>query len=347
MARLRYIAAGMLLVGSIIVGLMVYSIGAGEIASVIAKASLVFLGAYILASVGIAAIATYKWQLILRSQRIRIPYNRLFMYRMIGYSVSYLTPTAHVGSEPIRAYLLKREGIHTNKAFSTVIIDKSLELIADVLFFFFGALLIINSVAVNSRMKLIVLIISLILILLMGMFVGGVLGKRSMFIAIFRFLRLHRMRKLRPIQRNLGAIEKQIESFYRKEKRLFVIIMGLMVLLWGLMFLEYKFLLLMLGVDASLVQIFLILTGVGLAYAVPVPAAMGTLELGQLSAAKVLALGSATGIALAFIVRARDLVWTAIGLVFLTIYQFSFSRLAKETKRIDKEFEKGDIEERM
>jgi glycosyltransferase 2 family protein len=341
--KVRYMVAGTIAVGSLAIALIIYTISWNAITSVLSGAPKLYILYYVIISLLIATLLTIKWHVILDSQRIKVPFHRLFAYRTVGYSIGYLTPTAHVGGEPIRAYLLQREGVHVNRAFSTVIIDKSIELLANVVFFFLGALLIINSVEIPDNMKLVLLSLSLILILLMGMFIGGVLGKRSMFVAMFRFLRMNRVKRLQPIEKNLAKVEKQIEAFYKNKPKHFVLTAIIMVSLWSLMFLEYYVALKIIGHDATLIQIFLILTGVGLAYAVPIPAAMGTLELGQLSAAKVLNLSAATGIALALIIRIRDVTWTIIGLAMTAYYQFSFTRLAKKQKEIDKEFEKGDL----
>ena len=116
-----------------------------------------------------------------------------------------------------------------------------------------------------------------------------------------------------------------------------------MLVLWVLMFLEYRFALLIFGHSATPLQVFLILTGVGIAYSIPIPAAMGILELGQISAAKVLDLSNAAAVALSFLIRARDLVWTAIGLIFLAIYEFDFAKLTRRRAKVDKTFEQGDI----
>jgi uncharacterized membrane protein YbhN (UPF0104 family) len=178
------------------------------------------------------------------------------------------------------------------------------------------------------------------------MFIGGILGKQSMFVLLFRKLRLHQIKRLSHVELNLAKIEKEIETFYRTRTEYFHLIVLLIVLLWGLMFLEYRFALQIVGHDATPLQIFLILTGVGLAYAVPIPAAMGVLELGQLSATKVLNLSGATGIALAFLVRTRDLLWSAIGLCLLPFYRVTFKKLSKTQKEIDRDFEQGDLYKR-
>ncbi len=343
MVRFRHWAIETLLFGILVVALITWQLGPKNIVDVFANINYVFFACFLFTSLFIAMGLTWKWQIVLKSQNLHVPFHRLFAYRLVGYSVGYLTPTMHAGSEPVRGFLLKREGIPTDKAFSNVIIDKSIELIIDVLFFFVGALLIFNSVLVDGRMKIFFLVLSFVLMLLIGIFIAGVLSKRSMFMDLFMFFRLHKWKKLKPIEKNLTSVERNIENFYRKKTKYFKGLVLIMILLWILMYFEYRFVLLALGQTASVTQIFLILTGVGLAYSIPVPAAMGTLELGQLSAAKVLKLSGATGVALAFLIRGRDLVWTALGLIFMVFYQFSFKRLAKSTTQVDEDFEKGDL----
>ena len=339
-------ATGALLAGSLVAGYIAWSVGAADVLRLLAYASWPYIILYLLASVLIATFLTLKWRVVLDAQGAHVPFHRLFAYRLVGYSVNYLTPTMHVGSEPIRAYLLHREGVPTHKAISNVIIDKSVELLTDVTFFAIGALVILNSVAVSETAKTVVLAVSLLLALLMGGFVIGILARGSMFVWIFRTLRLDRITRLRSAERSLRRVERGVEEFYRKRPRHFLALVGLMVLLWGLMWFEYWSLLRFLGHAASPLQILLILTGVGIAYSLPVPAAMGTLELGQISAAKVLKLGSVTGVTLSIIIRTRDLLWTALGLGFMGWYAFRFKALARKTSAIDKDFREGDLLEK-
>jgi len=335
-----------LTLGTLVAGYIAWQVGSGNVFRLLSYGIWEYLVLYLLASVLIATFLTLKWSVVLHAQGAHVPFGRLFAYRLVGYSVNYLTPTMHVGSEPIRAYLLKREGIPTHKAVSNVIIDKSVELLTDVLFFVIGALVIVNSVAVSELAKTITLAVSLLLTLIMGGFFIGVLARGSMFVWIFRKLRLNRFKRLRGAERSLRAVERGVEDFYRKRPRHFLALIGLMVVLWGLMWLEYWSLLRFLGHAASPLQILLILTGVGIAYSLPVPAAMGTLELGQISAAKVLKLGSVTGVTLSVIIRTRDLLWTALGLGFMGWYAFRFKKLAKKTREIDTEFTDGDLLEK-
>lgn len=338
----RNLAIGSLVIGIIVVIVITYHVGFLEVFKLLAGASGVFIACYLITSVLIAAMLTLKWKVILNSHGVDVPYHRLFTYRLVGYSVSYLTPSAHVGGEPIRAYLLQREDVSVNTAFSTVIVDKTIEIVTDVLFFFFGALLILHGIA-DSKTRIVIIGIAIALMLIVGGFIIGILNKRSMFVSVFRALRLHKVKRLRAVEQNLADIEKQIELFYRHRRDSFLIIIIIMIILWLLMFLEYRFVLLMLGQIATPSQIFLILTGVGLAYSLPVPAAAGALEIGQLSAASVLGLSAATAVGLAFIVRSRDLIWTVLGLLLLGTNNLSFKKLSRETTVIDAEFQQGRL----
>jgi hypothetical protein len=92
---------------------------------------------------------------------------------------------------------------------------------------------------------------------------------------------------------------------------------------------EYKILLLMLGINASIGVVFMVFSVVGIAFLVPVPMGLGSLEALQAGLFSVLGIGSASGIGLAMITRARDLLWVLTG-VILSLYLGSFKRVIQE-----------------
>jgi uncharacterized protein (TIRG00374 family) len=98
---------------------------------------------FLFASIGIMVSLAWRWKVVLRSQKIDIPLLKLFNYRLIGYGISYLTPAAKLGGEPVRAALLGRHGVNFSKALSSVVIDKTIELSASGFFFFIGVLTIL------------------------------------------------------------------------------------------------------------------------------------------------------------------------------------------------------------
>ena len=83
---------------------------------------------FLIVSVIIMLIHTMRWNVILRADNHKIPFFRLFMYKIVGFGISFITPAAKVGGEPIRAALTQRHGISFKKSFSTIVIDKIVDL---------------------------------------------------------------------------------------------------------------------------------------------------------------------------------------------------------------------------
>ena len=94
--------------------------------------------------------------------------------------------------------------------------------------------------------------------------------------------------------------------------------------------LEFKFLLLGLGINASLVVIILALTVLGLVYFIPIPAGLGFLEAGQTGLFYALKGEGSIGFVLSLITRIRNLIFVAIG--FSLIAYFSGGVVEKKLK---------------
>lgn len=98
------------------------------------------------------------------------------------------------------------------------------------------------------------------------------------------------------------------------------------------MFIEYKTALLILGISViSFEGLFLIICMMGAAYLIPVPLALGVLEAGQMSIFPAIGLKAAAGIGLSMLIRARDLMWTFLGIIILLVYGFNFFKAYKES----------------
>ena len=107
------------------------------------------------------------------------------------------------------------------------------------------------------------------------------------------------------------------------------------------MFFEYKFATMLLGLDIGAVEIFFIVTFIGLAILFPIPMAVGVLEAGQVSAFALIRLNASAGVALAFLVRMKDIIWALIGLVLLATYGFHVGKVVRK-KYGDKNLDIGE-----
>jgi uncharacterized protein (TIRG00374 family) len=139
------------------------------------------------------ALFTWRWGIIINLHKgighvKRVPFFRLFLHRMTAYAVSYLTPTATSGGEPVRIFFLQEEGIDTKTAVSTIVIDKVFEYTALILFIFSGVLVtIIEGSIFPGKVEIILGIFLIIVIGLIFWFYYATIKKIGFFSSVFRF----------------------------------------------------------------------------------------------------------------------------------------------------------------
>jgi uncharacterized membrane protein YbhN (UPF0104 family) len=94
----------------------------------------------------------------------------------------------------------------------------------------------------------------------------------------------------------------------------------LSVVIWGLMVFEFGLMLGFLGVSLSLVKVLIALTAARIAFLLPFPAGLGTLEAGQVMAMGLIGVNPAVGISLSLMIRARDILFGGMGLLLGSYY---------------------------
>jgi hypothetical protein len=91
------------------------------------------------------------------------------------------------------------------------------------------------------------------------------------------------------------------------------------------MIVEYGAAMTLLGFTPDLISIFAVLAGVGISYSLPIPMALGVLEVSQVSALSFLNLNTVVGLSLSILVRIKDLIRSGIGVISLLYYGVSWS----------------------
>ena len=72
--------------------------------------------------------------------------KRLFIYRLIGFGISYFTPGPQIGGEPAQIILLKQHhNISTEKAISSVYLDRLIDVMVNFIILVFGLFVLINN----------------------------------------------------------------------------------------------------------------------------------------------------------------------------------------------------------
>ncbi len=315
--------------GIILIGIILWKYPFGDVISTFTNFTPKLVFFYLFISFLIMYLLTLRWKIVLKGLGYNVPLHKLFAYRLVGYGVSYITPTAKVGGEPVRAALMKREGFTFREALSSVTIDKTLELSLSLLFFIIGVFFVVLDYALPTGFLIFLVSLAIIIAFFVWKFYSRILRGKPVFTQAFRFLRLDRIKFFSRYQRKLRKFEKPIIDFYDFKKKEFVIasIIGVISLLLSI--LEYKILLTMLGLETSLGVTFLVLSIVGIAFLIPLPMALGSLEALQASLFSVLGLPIASGIGVAVITRSRDLIWVLIS-AGISLYMGTFGKVIKK-----------------
>ncbi len=324
----KLIFSGSLILGVVLTVIIYFSIG--NILKPFKQAPIYLLAGYVFIVLFIHFLHTVRWKLILDTTGHRLSLGKLFGFWIMGYSLNYITPTAHVGGEPLKAAMLKESKVPYHDGVSSIFIDKSLEVVADGFFALTGLSLVILSFALPKTVILNYLLVSVICIITLIWIFFNALKRKNAWHSTFKFLRLDRIRYFKRMESTVKKTGDNIHNFFIMHKGVFRISVALSLVMWGLMFVEYKLLFLILGFDATPLQLFVIISFVGLAYVIPVPAALGVLEAGQLSAFSILSLDAPLGIAASIVIRAKDFLITIAGMIMISIKGLGALKSIKE-----------------
>ena len=298
---------------------------------------------YIIAVVSIMVVLTWRWDLILRSRNIKVPFKKLLIYRIIGTSINFLTPGPRVGGEPTQASLLTKHKVDFTEGLSTIMIDKIIDTTTSGLLFIIGVVLVGLKYTFPRNTELALTLGGVVFLAIVTLFYYRMLTSQHFFLKIFHFFRLDKIKNKfwKKLEKSIEKIELTMIDFYKMNKKAFVVSLLISIFTWVLMFFEYKFATMLLGLDIGAVEIFFIVTFIGLAILFPIPMAVGVLEAGQVSAFALIRLNASAGVALAFLVRMKDIIWALIGLVLLATYGFHVGKVVRK-KYGDKNLDIGE-----
>jgi uncharacterized protein (TIRG00374 family) len=282
---------------------------------------------YFLIYIGITIFAilplVWRWEIILKGHKHHISFWKLLKIQIAGYAVSYVTPAARVGGEPLRIYMLKKEcDVDYKTGTVTVILDRYMELLGTIFFGVIGLILLLFIPEIGSKLKIILGGVIIFSLTILAIFYHRLNQNKGVFSKIFTiFLTKKRMKKMSP---TLKDIDNKMSNFIIHHKKEFIISFLFYCLSGFLFLIEFKYLLLIFGVETNLLEIILIVVVLGAANFIPLPMALGSLEAGQSSLFHLLKSDGSIGFALSLIHRIRGLTISLIG--FLIIMKFSLKR---------------------
>lgn len=303
----------MAVAGLAVIGYLVARIGASVVADAFRTLSW-RLGLVLLFPTCVAvALDTLGWRFAL----LRPPgLPRLLGARMAGEAVNLVTPTASVGGEPLKAYLL-RPAVPMREGLASVIADKTTAVASQVLVLLAG--LAVGTFVLSPRSSLMLAMAGALLVevVCVGGFVAvqlrGLAGGGG------RLLTRLRMGPSRERQAALDGVDDALRALYGRHARRLGVSIALHFLAFAVGTVEIYLVVRFLGLPITLAGAF-VLGAFGTAVkflSFMVPGSLGVLEGGNVAIFAAFGLGGAAGLTYTLVRRLRELVWAGLGFLAL------------------------------
>ena len=321
---MRHLKFAYLLVGIAILVLVAGEIELEEVGALVIQVGwgfAVVVGVYFLAFV----IDSFSWQLALTG----IPLDAAWLYRMwkvrmVGEVFNSVLPAAGMGGEPVKAVLLKKHyAIGYRESTASLILAKTINLIALVAFLGTGFILMVNSQALPGSFKL----------------VAG-LGLGAFALGIFLFFAVQRLkitsltgswigrrrlgRRIEELLHHVRDMDDRLAGFYSGHGVRFAGAVGLALVNWLLGAVEIYITMIFLDRPISFTDAWIIEAAAQLVRAGTffIPASIGAQEGVFLLIYGAMTGSPALGAAVAVVRRLREIMWILWGLLLGSIYTF-------------------------
>ena len=245
-------------------------------------------------------------------------FPRLLAVRLAGEAVNLGTPTASVGGEPVKAYLLRPE-VALRDGLASVVIDKTTGVVSQVLLLLIG--LLVGSVLLPVPRPL-------------TLAMAGALAVEILCVAGFVFVQLRgavggggrllaklRMPPSRERQATLDGMDHALRTIYITNTRGLLASMLCHLAGWALGTLDIYIVVQLLGIPIPLTTAFTI-GAFGTAvkfFSFMVPSSLGALEGGNIALFAAFGLPGAVGLTYTLVRRLREIAWIAVGFLALNV----------------------------
>jgi len=254
--------------------------------------------------------------------RDRVGLDTLLWTRLAGEAFNLTTPTAALGGEAVKTWLL-RDRVSLPEAVSSVIVAKTTITIAQGLLLLLGVVLAWMSLAADSRILTAMEWLLGLELVALALFVlaqtRGLAAFGGRLLARFGARRFER-------HEGLGHVDRALAGFYLRQPGRLGLSIACHFVAWVLGAVEAWMILWLLGTPVSLVTAIVIEAfGTGIRFATfLIPGSLGALEGGYAATFAALGLGATRGVTFSLIRRLREIVWVAVGLI-----AFAFLRVPR------------------
>lgn len=327
-------------VASLVFGIMLLALilkfaGVQNIISSVKQFSPRYFLPFMAVTLALFAAATYRWKVVLDGEGARVPFLTLLKYKLMVFGVNYLTPVARVGGEPFKIMLLRNQHVRSSKSFASIVLDNFIGMGFDavlgslflIVIFFTSPLLPLKTrelLLATGIVALAVVFVSYFALTRRKGIFSGALGIACI------LTRASGKKRFAKLIRKVAAAEFYIRDTLVKKPKQVLLVSFYAAIGWPLSVLQYKFALLMLGVDATAAQIVVIIVVMTLTALIPIPAALGVQEAGQFSVFKILGHDPSLGIALSFVIRLKDVILLHLSFGSVSLEGFNFLKMLRD-----------------
>ena len=317
---------GFLIFGLVVLAIMVSQLDFQEVWTGVQRAGYWFV-AVVLLWAALYVLNTAAWWIIIKSQDTEgtgRKFSFLWLYKVTvsGFALNYATPGGLMGGEPYRIMSLSPY-IGTERATSSVLLYVMTHIFSHFWFWLLSCVLYVVTQPLNLPMLLLLACVAAFCLTAIWFFLKGY--KRGIAVAGMRILshipliKKWAKRFVESHAEQLHTIDQQIAALHSQNPRTFFTAVLLELSCRVASALEIFFILLVILPSANYLQCILILAFTSLFANMLffIPLQLGGREGGFLLSAKGLRIGASEGIFVALLVRLRELIWTAIGLLLI------------------------------
>ncbi len=317
---------GFLIFGLVVLAIMVSQLDFQEVWTGVQRAGYWFV-AVVLLWAALYVLNTAAWWIIIKSQGTEgteRKFSFLWLYKVTvsGFALNYATPGGLMGGEPYRIMSLSPY-IGTERATSSVLLYVMTHIFSHFWFWLLSCVLYVVTQPLNLPMGLLLACVAAFCLTAIWFFLKGY--KRGIAVAGMRILshipliKKWAKRFVESHAEQLHTIDQQIAALHSQNPRTFFTAVLLELSCRVASALEIFFILLVILPSANYLQCILILAFTSLFANMLffIPLQLGGREGGFLLSAKGLRIGASEGIFVALLVRLRELIWTAIGLLLI------------------------------
>lgn len=287
---------------------------------VLIRTDLVQMSGWILLNILIIVVLAYRWQILVQPLNQALPFMALLMVRQAGQVVSFVTPGPQFGGEPLQVYWLwKVYSLSGHMSVLAVGLDRFYELWVNFAVLIFAVVLFgyITAITPQTWIPVLLLILVFICLLTLSAWVLVRFPERISKIIERITTRWQRVPVLSKLDVVFSRMHSELIKLLQKHKTALMMALLISIAGWLGMGLELWMLLSFFDPAPTVSGFILLFIAVRLAFLLPLPGGIGTLEAAVFWVCQLLGLPGESAVGLIVLMRVRDALIMGAGILAL------------------------------